>query len=178
MADTRDITITIVNTDYSEDIFGDDNKGKAINPAPKNKNTEKEVSAATKFAKAASTLIALSGAKQLIENTIEVSLSRYYNMSEDYISQNDYRNVMTAIGKTTSLASTVIGGVTSGLAFGGAVGGAIGGIVAGAGWGLSEAINMKATRSQYYSQINASNINMAYMQQRAGLYMNGKGTEN
>jgi len=175
MADNRSITITIISED------GVSEKGQPIEPAPTNSTdgTKKQKQEkATSFAKAASTLIALSGAKQLIENTIEVSLNRYYNMSEDYISQNDYRNVMTAIGKTTSLASTVIGGVTSGLAFGGPVGGAIGGIVAGAGWGLNEAINMKATRSQYYSQINASNINMAYMQQRAGLYMNGKGTEN
>lgn len=180
MADTREIVITIYNKtdeDNSHDV--DAGKGQPVDPA---KNPPKQKDSAldkiTAFSRSAATILALSGAKQVIQNTIQVSLNRYYNMSENYIEQNDYRNIMTQLSKTVSLGTTVIGGITSGMMVGGPAGAAIGGLVAGGGWIANEAINAKATRSQYYSMINASNINTTYMRERAGLYMNGKGTEN
>lgn len=183
MADTREIVITIYNkTDEDNEHDVDAGKGQAVDPAKPHKNNNGSSSgskqSATDFSKAAVTMLALAGAKQLIQNTVQVSLNRYFNMSENYIEQNDYRNIMTQLSKTVSLGTTVIGGITSGMMVGGPAGAAIGGLVAGGGWIANEAINAKATRSQYYSMINASNINTTYMRERAGLYMNGKGTEN
>lgn len=180
MADTREIVITIYNKtdeDNSHDV--DAGKGQAVDPAkpPKNKE-EKRSNDARTVSNSVAIMLALAGAKQLIQNTVQVSLNRYYSMSENYIEQNEYRNIMTGVSKVTSLGGTVIGGITSGGVLLGPVGAVAGGLFAAGGWVANEAINAKATRSQYYSMINASNINTTYMRERAGLYMNGKGTEN
>lgn len=183
MADTRDITITIISKNGDEENIHDENAGKGQPVNPTNKNTKvtsylKSSNDPNKYAQAAAAFIAISGAKQLLENTIQLTLNRYYNMSENYISQNEYRNIMTGVSKVASLGGTIVSGATSGFFIGGPVGGVVGGLVAGLGWGANEYVNAQATKSQYYSQINASNINVAYMRERAGLYMNGKGTEN
>lgn len=178
MADTRNITITILKKSDIGETHSNDKGGQTVDPNKKAKNEDEKEKKANKFAKGVATMIALSGAKHIIESTIQLSLNRYFSMSEDYIAQNDYKNIMTGIGKVFSAGSSVVAGVTSGLAFGGAVGGVIGGVVAGAGWVGQEVVNMQQTKANYYSQINASNINTAYMRERAGLYLNGKGTEN
>ena len=181
MADTRDITITIINRSEASEFDENAGKGEAVSPTKNNTKVKSYLKSSddpNKYAQAAAAFIAISGAKQLLESTIQLTLNRYYNMSENYISQNEYRNIMTGVSKVASLGGTIVSGATSGFFIGGPVGSVVGGLVAGAGWGLNEYVNAQATKSQYYSQINASNINVAYMRERAGLYMNGKGTEN
>ena len=111
-----------------------------------------------------------SQSKQLISQTLSSSINRYFDLSEDYILENSYRNTMTTIGKAKSVATTVISGAI--------VGGPVGGVVAALGWSGSEFLQNQASLSSYYQSINATNMQTNFSRTRAGLVDNGRGTEN
>jgi len=110
----------------------------------------------------------MNGVKQVVL----ADLNRRYSLSEDYIGERTLNNVLTAVGKTKTLAQYVISGVILS-------GGNIGGGLVGLGlYGVSEFINNQANLSQYYRQINSNNYQTGYYKERAGLVNGSKGTEN
>ena len=113
---------------------------------------------------------AFNQAKNLLSQSINTSLARYYNMKEDYMYENNINIAKQVIGKTSSFFTTVGGGV--------ALGGLAGGLIAGAGWLGSEMINLNNRWNSVYAEINATNYNKAFTKERMGLVDGGKGTEN
>lgn len=105
-----------------------------------------------------------------IKQDANLALTRYFNLSENYLAQNDYQNIMTTINKASSFASAA----GAGLFVAGPIGAAIG---VGA-WGVGELISYQSRMSEYYRNLNAINFGTAWGQERAGLYDGGKGTEN
>lgn len=113
---------------------------------------------------------AYSQAKNLVNQAVNSTLSRYYNMKEDYMFENNVNQVKTILSKTTSFATTVAGGFM--------VGNIPGAIIAGVGWIGSEGLSAINKMSDVYARINSSNYDKAFSRTRVGLTDNGKGTEN
>lgn len=109
-------------------------------------------------------------AKNLIIQTVETGLNKYFSLSEDYIGQNSYTQAKTIISKGSSLISSVAGGAM--------MGGAAGAIIGLTGWTINQTISYQARISGYYESLNATNYSLNNSRLRAGLSDNGKGTEN
>lgn len=112
----------------------------------------------------------------IITQTIDYSINRNLNLSENYIAQNDYNRIKGTYGLITSGASSVASGIVSGAAFGWA-GAIVGGLAGGVNWAAQTALQQSERYSQYYQQLNATNFNTQYNQKRAGLYDGSRGTE-
>lgn len=108
--------------------------------------------------------------KQMLTQTIDLSVNRYYTLTEDYLGQTNYQHIKTSYSKIKGLASSIAGGAM--------VGGPIGAAVGAVSWGVNEFIQNKANLSGYYQDLNASNFNMQFNRTRAGLIDEGRGTEN
>ena len=178
MGETRKITIEILNTNEESDAEKriaelEERFNKMLEPKTKNKNKKEKISAKQYF-----THKALDQAFSLIKQTTSMSVNRYFNLNEDYMSENSYRNISTAVNKGVSLATTVVGGAMAGAKVGGVWGGIGGAIISTIGWGGAEFIQNQATLSSYYQSINASNMQTNFSRTRAGLADNGRGTEN
>lgn len=115
--------------------------------------------------------------KKLVIQAVQTSVNQYFSLSENYFAETSWNNAMTTISKATSFGSSVVGGAIAG-SVGGVYGAIAGGVVAGVSWGVSELISGRNRMSSYYANLNATRINTEFMQRRAGLYDNNRGTEN
>ncbi len=115
-------------------------------------------------------------AANALETVVNNSVTRYYQLSEDYIGQNNLNNIKANIGKAKSMGSSIISGATAGMTFGGPIGAVIGGISSGAMSGFKMYQDYKQQVFNYYNSMNNTNINTAYNAKRAGLYTGGKDT--
>lgn len=158
--DTRKIVVEIISTQGE----GETTPPKPTDNDGKVKRNEKE--------QLKSVLLnqAYNQAKKLVVQSVNSTLSRYYNMKEDYMLENNVNAIKTIIGKTSSFATTVAGGAM--------IGGVAGGVIAGVGWLGSEAINVSNMWKDTYAQINATNYNKTFTKSRLGLIDGGRGTEN
>lgn len=181
MADTRKITIEILNvengnggeSEKSGNIGADDNVGKTIN---KIMHPIKYTESVT-IGKTVILNQAYQHAKQMLSQTIDLSLNRYYTLTEDYLGQTNYQHIRTAYGKVTGLASAIAGGAMAG-SITGPGGAVVGAIISAASWGVNQYVQNKANLSNYYQDLNASNFNTEFNRTRAGLVNEGRGTEN
>jgi hypothetical protein len=114
--------------------------------------------------------MAIQNTIQAIKQSVNLGMKRYFSLTEDYISENNFNNFSTAISKTTGLAAGVIAGATAG--------GPLGAVIGAGVWVNSEIISYRSRMSNYYSSLNATNYNTSYERTRAGLVDNGRGTEN
>ena len=169
MAETRTIRIEIVAETQKEPTEKkekkDDTLNKLLHPI---KTLEKATVGKNVFINQA-----YQQAKQLISQTLSTSINRYFELSEDYMTENSYKNTMTMLGKAKSAATSIIGGAM--------VGGVVGGIVAAIGWAGSEYIQNQAALSSYYSSINSTNMQTDFSIMRSGnsaLINMGRGTDN
>lgn len=161
--ETRKVTIEIITSEESKKSKND--------TKPKAKDKEGKINR-SEFDKLESVLInqAYNQAKSLVKQSVNSTLSRYYNMKEDYMLENNVSAIRNVINKTSSFATTISGGAM--------VGGIAGGIIAGAGWLISEGINVSNRWKDIYAEINATNYNKAFTKARLGLVDGGRGTEN
>lgn len=158
--ETRKVTIEIVTTE---------SKPNPVKPKPTEEDGEIK---RTEFDKLNSVLInqAYKQAKKIVGQSVNSTLSRYYNMKENYMLENNVNAIKTIIDKTSSFATTVAGGTM--------IGGPVGGVIAGVGWLGSEAISYSNRWKDTYAQINATNYNKTFTKDRLGLTDGGRGTEN
>ena len=113
----------------------------------------------------------------LIKTSINMSKNRYFNMTENYILENEVNNFMTVAGNTASVVNSAIIGAKMGVSAGPA--GVVAGVVIGVGFNLAnKAINYQNTLANYYSSLNATNMQTEWSAKRAGLWDEGRGTEN
>lgn len=113
---------------------------------------------------------AYNQAKKILVQTVDTSLNRYFNLSEDYLGENSYKYAKSVITKATSIGTSVGTGIM--------LGGVAGGAVAATGWLAGEIIAYNNKLSSYYSSLNATNYNTKFSNIRSSLYNNGRGTEN
>lgn len=121
--------------------------------------------------------MAYNSSKQLIGQALSTGLNAYFNISEDYLTQQVCNNIQRTISLGSSMASSVESGVMVGAAFG-PVGALIGGTLGFATGAVNAQINYNARMSGYYSALNATNYGTQFSRTRAGLTNNGRGTEN
>ena len=167
--DTRKITIEILNTTRT---IGDSEgyKNDKINDLiqPMNNATKKKEKSL--FGKAYLVLQAYNTVKNLAQSSTEMSINRYFNMSENYLAENTFNNVKQSLNKAAGFASSVIAG--------GYVAGGIGAAIGAGAFVVNEWMSFNNTLSGYYSSLNASNFGTQFSNTRASLYNNGRGTEN
>lgn len=113
---------------------------------------------------------AYQNAKNLVIQALELSLGRYYALSEDYIAENSINNLKVGINKVSTLVS-VVGGAAM-------VGGAAGAAMAAVGWGASQIVSGINAKNNYYANINAATYQTEFLKKRASLVDNSQGTEN
>lgn len=168
MADERMLVVELrIKGTSSDDSSGNEEEGMTTALTPKGENKDKNKKQNTKLAIMS---YAFSSTLNKAREDINNSINRYFNLSENYIAQNYYNNVKTSIGKASSLITT--------LKVGGSIGG-VAGMAVGLGmWGVGQYLQYSARMSSYYSGLNATNYGTAFGQERAGLYDNGRGTEN
>lgn len=179
MADTRKITIEILSSsgEIDERIGQLESKfDKILSPkknAKNNKKSKEEIDASKYFIHKA-----YDQALKLVLQTANTSISRYFSLSEDYISESTYKNIISSMNKGKNLALTAVSGAVIGSKVGGVIGGGVGATIAVVGWVGSELIQNQASLSSYYQSINATNMQTQFSRTRAGLVDNGRGTEN
>ena len=114
-----------------------------------------------------------------VKNSVSLSTSRYFNMSENYLLEQDVSNFMGMIGKANSGISAVMLGGKIGTVISPGVGTAIGAAFGAAAWGFGQLTGYQSKLSGYYTSLNAANYGVAFSRERAGgLYDGGRGTEN
>lgn len=112
-----------------------------------------------------------------VNSYLDYSMNRYFTLTEDYISQNEYQIFSKSRDMLHSGLSSMVTGMMAGASLG--PGGMIMGAVTGlASFGVQESIKQKQRYSSYYQQLNATNFNTSFSEQRASLYDGGRGTEN
>ena len=120
---------------------------------------------------------AFNDVKEQIKDVGLYSLNRYFDLTEDYMSENTLRNATTAIKKTISFGSAIYTGFKLG-STGGAVGSFVGITVATATWLVNDSIGkMKKWQTARLNQSNA-NYETGFAQVRAGLIDGSRGTMN
>lgn len=175
MADTRKIIIELRDKDSSS--YGASKEplksaAQKILKLEEKKKTEKE--------KIAIMLgyYAFGNAKSLISNGISLSFNRYTKMTENYLFENGVQDVKTIVGKGTSLATSIYAGAKVGTLVTPGVGTAVGAVIGVGAYALGETLSYSGKLSGYYSTLNATNLQTEWGARRAGLYNNGRGTEN
>lgn len=168
MAETRKITIEIIQTD------GSTPKPTPVKPSDDSDKASNEGKTLLK------SVILNQGykvAKQMIVSSVEASVNRYLTLTEDYMAQNTYNAVKTSISKITTGSSAIVGSAMAGSIVG-PIGTAVGAVIGTIGFATSEFISYQSKMSSYYRALNASNIEMNYARKRAGLTDGSRGTEN
>lgn len=167
MADERMLVVELRIKGASSDDSSNGGEGMTTALTPKGENKDKNKKQDTKLV--LTSYVFNSTINKIREDT-DNSISRYFNLSENYIAQNYYNNVKTSIGKATSLAAYLKTGFS--------IAGPVGMVTSLGLWGAGQYLQYSARMSSYYSGLNATNYGTAFGQERAGLYDNGRGTEN
>ncbi len=115
-------------------------------------------------------------AYDMVSTMVTNSVNRYYQLSEDYIGQNQLGMIKQNIGMAKSMAGSVLSGATAGATFGGVPGMIAGAVISGAATGVNLYQNYQQKLFNYYNSMNAININTNFSARRAGLYTGGKDT--
>lgn len=106
--------------------------------------------------------------------------NRYFTLGEDYLGQMNYSNTKAIFNKAKNYASSAIGGFMTGTTLSGGnplVGIITAGLSVG-GQTINDIFTYKERMSGYYQSLNATNTQLKFSRQRAGLYNEGRGTEN
>ena len=116
-------------------------------------------------------------AVNLTTTAVKMDVNRYFQFSEDYKNQAYLNNIKNNIAKAKNLGSSIMSGAMVGATFGpvGAGVGAAMGVITSSIDMIREYDILKAN---FESSLNATRISTTWQAQRAGLYNNGRGTEN
>ena len=107
-----------------------------------------------------------------------ISASRYFSLTENYIAENDLQNFKNVTGGLLRVGTSIATNAWAGMKIGGAYGAAAGAIIGAATWIVNEELNYQQKMSNYYQNLNATRYQTEFDRTRAGLVNEGKGTEN
>lgn len=172
MADTRKIVVELVQRE----------EGSAIpqptpTPSGDTKTKEKTTSEGKILLKSVILNQGYNTAKRLVIQGVQANINHYFALSEDYMGENTYNNVMATLNNIKGMASSVIGGAVAG-SVAGPIGAGVGALIGATSGVVSNYLSFQQRMSSYYQNLNASNYQTAYARKRAGLTDGGKGTEN
>lgn len=175
MADTRDIQINIILKQKTSGRGGGSDKiPKPDTPQVVDDTQDKNKNSAWQ------TVILSQAANstfKLVKEAGMYSINRYFNLTEDYMNENDFKNATQAITKTLSFGGSIYMGAKLG-AVGGPVGAFIGATISTATWLVSDGIaKAKKWQTARLTQSNA-NYESYFAQVRAGLVDGSRGTMN
>lgn len=156
MADTRKITIELITGSGKEE-----DKPKT----PEEEEREKKEKQRKKFI-----AYAKKSAKQLANHAVNSGLDRYFSLTEDYASQNDFQVIKNTIMGAHSLVTSI--GVAT------ATMGPVGGIATAVVWAAEKVISTRSGYSEIARGLNANSYEMHFQSTRMSLVDNGRGTEN
>lgn len=177
MADNRKITIEILSSE------GDSSQTKEQKPENDVKKALNKImhplknSSLSDKASFVVVVYALEQARKMLVQGADYMFGRYYSLTEDYIGQTNYQNIKTAYGKVTGGVSSIFGGALVG-SLAGPVGAVAGAVIGAFSWGVGEHTQNQSILSNYYQDLNSTNLNTQYNRTRAGLINEGRGTEN
>lgn len=120
---------------------------------------------------------AYQNAKQNVKQMIDFSLNRYFNMKEDYLSQNTFNHVKTAISKVGSFFEATGAGALAGSKFG-LPGAVVGAAVGATGNAISQVVSYEQRMSGYYSALNATNFQTSFQASKMNLIDDNRNTLN
>lgn len=120
---------------------------------------------------------AFSQASAQIKSAVSLSVSRYFSLKEDYLGETTLQNALTAVNKTMSFGTAVLGGAATGSLLS-PVGTAAGAMIGAIGWATGEVISGIQTHNATMLEIGTSAKQSAFAQERYGLINGGRGTEN
>ena len=129
----------------------------------------------------AKTMVVLKAVDEVLSQTKRIAVStgnRYFNLSEDYMAENQMNIVDEYVSRAKTLASDLYTGGKIGTSVGGIPGLIIGLIAGGVMYGVDKAQTIRERTSKWYSQLNATNYQTEWSQARMGLIDGGRGTEN
>ena len=172
-ANERRIVVQIIGGDTTTQPGPEEKEMEGSQESIKAKTSQKE----TKSGAKALVKMGVERVGNIAMQTAQVSLNRYFSMSENYMAETDYQNAMTMINKSKSFVSTIASGAMAG-AVGGPFGMAVGAIISAGAWGASEYVNYQQRMSNYYQNLNATRYQTEFDRTRLGLTNEGKGTEN
>ena len=170
----RKIIVQIIGTEEEETAGPDEKKVEGSTKNSKKKNSKQEI----EFNAKALVKMGTEKVGDTITHTAQVSLNRYFSMSENYMAETDYQNAMTIVNKGKSFYRTISSGALAGNAVGGPMGAAVGAIISAGTWGINEYVNYQQRMSNYYQNLNATRYQTEFDRTRLGLTNEGKGTEN
>lgn len=115
--------------------------------------------------------------KQIIKNAALYNLQLYFNLTENYKSEQDLQNTLSVISHVSEAWSLTLGGAIMGAKAGpaGAVAGAAIGLTFS---GINTVFNAFKEWNQQSIQLNTMNIQSSYQKVRLGLIDDGRGTQN
>lgn len=114
-------------------------------------------------------------AKATTFKLVDYCHTRYFNLSEDYLGENQYNIIKGQLQKTSNVIQSVGNGIIQGLQFG-IPGAVVGAALSGLSLGVQYSISNSQRWSSYHQQLNAVNFNTQFNSKRAGLYDGGRGT--
>lgn len=180
MADARKIVIEIkqVNSDDTPKTPSEAQSGQSEEKASVQSilHPSKSVERST-VGKSVLVSYAFSQASQSIKSAISLSVSRYFALKEDYLGETALKNALTAVNKTVSFGTSVLGGAAAGSLIG-PVGTAAGAMIGAIGWATNEVISGVQTYNASMLEIGTSAYQSAFANERYGLINGGRGTEN
>lgn len=119
-----------------------------------------------------------SNVMQATSDVVDISVNRYFRMSEDYKGQNYLNNVKRNIGRAKSFSNSILMGAIGGSKVAGAPGAIVGVAISGVSSLTSQIIQYQNSIASFKQSLNATRVQTAFQAERAGLYDGGRGTEN
>lgn len=108
----------------------------------------------------------------------ESSVSKYFKMNDDYVSNNYVTNIKDNISTIKSISKSAVTSFVSGSALGGPIAGAAIAVTNASITFAKSYYEYQKQMTEYKTALNTTNIETEFRQSRAGLYNGGRGTEN
>ena len=121
--------------------------------------------------------VAAEKAKDTSIRGILYTIQKNNSLTENYKAQTEIKNLTSVWGVAKGVASSALSGAQAGGVFG-PWGAAIGAGVGLAFYGVNAIITRDQTMSSIYQALNSTNAQTTWNAARAGLFDNGRGTEN
>lgn len=116
-------------------------------------------------------------AKSITKTTVLYGLERYYNLTENYKSEQMLRNTLNVLTNASDFGTSVLGGAIVGAA-GGPVGAMVGAVVGTISWTANATFNAWKAYDQQNISLKTMNVQSGYQKVRLGLIDDGRGTQN
>lgn len=121
---------------------------------------------------------AYQAAKAAVVNTVQYSINRHFELTENYIAQEDMNDALSAIHQIAGIAQTAVASAFAGGIYGGAIGAVAGFTIGLAGSLVNKSIQAAQAKDRENIQLATANKQNSFKMARLGLNNGGRSTEN